>query len=211
MKKIAFPLAILLLILISLTSYTCHSNKRDQGEVLREEENPFELLKQKADSALDFCKKQGFNTDYCYLVDFKIHSGKKRFYIWDFKADTIKCASLCCHGYGKGSTTAVPVFSNVEGSYCSSLGKYKVGERAYSQYGINTHYKLHGLDATNSNAFKRWVVLHSHNPIPEYEIYPQHLPLGYSQGCPVINNEIMKQVDQIQKDAKKPILLWIYK
>ena len=71
--------------------------------------------------------KNEYNTNYCFLVDFSIHSGKRRFFVWDFKGDSVKYASLCAHGYGKNSTLSKPVFSNVEGSYCSSLGKYKVG------------------------------------------------------------------------------------
>ena len=95
-----------------------------------------------------YCDKNGCNTNYCFLVDFSIHSGKRRFFVWDFKGDSVKYASLCAHGYGKNSTLSKPVFSNVEGSYCSSLGKYKVGIRSYSKWGINVHYKLHGLEVT---------------------------------------------------------------
>ncbi len=78
-------------------------------------------LKLKADSAKAYCKQKGFNTDYCFLVDFKLHSGKQRFFVWDLKGDSIKHSSLCAHGYGKNSTVRKPVFSNVEGSYCSSF------------------------------------------------------------------------------------------
>ena len=175
-----------------------------------EKQSAFARLKVKADSAMLFCKEKGFNQEYCFLVDFSIHSGKNRFFIWDFANDTIKYASLCCHGYGQKSTQKTPVFSNVEGSYCSSLGRYKTGARSYSQYGINIHYKLHGLEKTNNNAFKRWVVLHSHTPVPDEEVYPRHLPLGWSQGCPVINDGIMKKVDQLLQKSKKPVLLWVY-
>jgi hypothetical protein len=51
-----------------------------------------------------------------------------------------------------------PVYSNVVGSNCTSLGKYKIGKRSYSNWGINIHYKMHGLESSNSNAFKRHVV-----------------------------------------------------
>ena len=108
------------------------------------------------------------------------------------------------------STQEKPVFSNVEGSYCSSLGKYKIGARAYSRWGINVHYKMHGLDKTNNNAFKRWVVLHSHTPVADHDIYPKHLPLGWSQGCPVVSNEMMRKLDEMLKSAKTPLLIWIY-
>lgn len=170
----------------------------------------YELVKAKADSALIFCKNKGYSTEYCVLVDFAIHSGKKRFFVWDFKGDSILLSSLCAHGYGMESTEAKPVYSNVEGSYCSSLGKYKLGIRSYSKWGINVHYKLHGLEKTNNNAYRRIVVLHSYEYIPEKEIFPRHLPLGMSQGCPVISNESMRTIDKLLQETKKPVLLWIY-
>lgn len=170
-----------------------------------------EQLKLKADSARAYCVDRGFNTNYCFLVDFSLHSGKKRFFVWDFKGDSVLYASLCAHGYGKNSTVSKPVFSNVEGSYCSSLGRYKVGIRSYSKWGINVHYKLHGLEPTNNNAFKRVIVLHSYDPVPATDIYPVHLPLGISQGCPVICNDVMRKVDKLLKGESKPVLLWIYR
>lgn len=39
----------------------------------------YNRLKLKADSAKVYCVDKGFNTNYCFLVDFCIHSGKKRF------------------------------------------------------------------------------------------------------------------------------------
>ena len=65
-------------------------------------------LKSKAHEAKAYCVSKGFSTNYCFLVDFSIHSGKKRFFVWDFKGDSIKYASLCAHGYGKDSTPSKP-------------------------------------------------------------------------------------------------------
>lgn len=209
---------LILLFTISISFIMCGSaggNNTEDAEnkvdkEFAEKQAAFARLKAKADSANLYCKAKGLNIQFCFLVDFSIHSGKNRFFVWDFKKDTIRYQSLCCHGYGQKSTQKTPVFSNVEGSYCSSLGRYKVGARSYSQWGINVHYKLHGLDKSNSNAFKRWVVLHSHTPVSVDEIHPRHLPLGWSQGCPVINNDVMHKVDALLKEVKKPILLWIY-
>ena len=167
-------------------------------------------LKVKADSAKIFCTREGLNTEYCILVDMSLHSGRNRFFVWNFSRDTVLYTSLCCHGYGKNSTEHTPVFSNVSGSYCTSLGKYKIGARSYSNWGINVHYKLHGLESSNSKAYERIIVLHSHSPVPDREIYPDHLPLGYSQGCPVISNELMTILDKKFKGTKKPVLLWIF-
>jgi len=170
-------------------------------------------LKDKAVEALDFCKKKGYNTDFCILIDMKVHSGRHRMFVWNFKENKIERQALCAHGCGKDdqrSTGDKPLFSNVNGSYLSSLGKYKLGARSYSQWGINVHYKMHGLESTNNNAFKRIIVLHSHTPVTEREIYPLHMPMGWSLGCPVTDNTTMKYLDGKLKTTKKPVLLWIY-
>lgn len=167
-------------------------------------------LAARAAEAKVFCKEEAFNTDFCFLVDFSIHSGKRRFFVWDFRGDSVLYSSLCAHGCGQGSTQEKPVYSNVEGSHCSSLGKYKVGVRSYSNWGIHVSYKLHGLEESNSNAFRRYVVLHSYTLVPPDEIYPHHLPLGISEGCPVVDNKTMKAIDNLMKKAKKPVLLWIF-
>lgn len=208
MKKI---IRIVLLITLSLAfAGSILAYGRSGQTTVDRRTDQYNRLKMKADSARNYCRQKGFNMGYCFLIDFSIHSGKKRFFVWDFKGDSIKYASLCAHGYGKNSTTNKPVFSNTEGSFCSSLGRYKVGIRSYSKWGINVHYKLHGLEPTNSNAYKRYVVLHSYTPVPKAEIYPMHLPLGMSQGCPVINNQTMTQIDALLKTLKEPVLLWIY-
>jgi hypothetical protein len=169
-----------------------------------------EKIHLRAAEALQFSKKNGMDTGVCFMVDMGIHSGKNRFFIWDFKAKKIIHSGLCCHGMGLGSTEVKPIFSNKEGSYCTSLGKYATGKKAYSQWGIHIHYKLKGLEASNSNAFKRIVVLHSYDPIEEKEIYPEHLPMGWSLGCPVVDNKMMTTIDKILSKKKKPVLLWIY-
>lgn len=167
-------------------------------------------LSKKANEALEFCKKNKMNTDYCFLVDLSIHSGKNRFFIYDFRTHTISQSGLVCHGIGKNSTAEKPVYSNEVGSNCTSLGKYKIGKRAYSNWGINIHYKMHGLESTNTNAFKRQVVLHSYSYVSETELFPTHLTMGWSQGCPVLANGLMKKIDGMLQKTKKPTLIWIY-
>ena len=170
-------------------------------------------INEKAEEALSFCKTNGYNTDFCILIDMKIHSGKYRLFVYDFNNKKIERKALCAHGCGKDdkkSTGSQPLFSNEEGSLLTSLGKYKIGIRSYSQWGINVHYKLHGLESTNNQAFKRIVVLHSHTPVPAMEMYPLHMPMGWSFGCPVTDNETMTYLDAKLKNIKKSVLLWIY-
>ncbi|MCL1941948.1 MAG: murein L,D-transpeptidase catalytic domain family protein [Candidatus Azobacteroides sp.] len=182
-----------------------------QNSTPTKESNP--RINEKAEEALSFCKAGGYNTDFCILVDMKIHSGKYRMFVYDFNRKEIERKALCAHGCGKDdktSTGAQPLFSNENGSRLTSLGKYKIGSRSYSQWGIHVHYKMHGLEPTNNNAFKRIIVLHSHTPVPSFETYPVHLPMGWSFGCPVTDNDTMTYLDAKLKNTKKPVLLWIF-
>lgn len=222
MKKILIAAGVLCAILVALFLNGARLSKivEEQKEIaLLEEEKEVQALafrqrlKAKADSAFIFAKEKDLDLKHAFLVDFSLHSGKNRFFIWDFEKDTVIHSSLCAHGMGKGSNRSTYTdikFSNVEGSYCSSLGKYRTGIRSYSQWGINVHYKLHGYEKTNDNAFQRIVVLHSYELVPETETYPQHLPLGYSQGCPVINDAVMRKVDELLKSKEKDVVLWVY-
>jgi len=198
-------ISFLILLFASVAFLSFRNSKQTEDSITR--------INEKAEEALSFCKAGGYNTDFCILIDMEIHSGKHRMFIYDFNSGEVERKALCAHGCGKGnkkSSGTQPVFSNEAGSLLSSLGKYKIGIRSYSQYGINVHYKLHGLDSTNNNAFKRIVVLHSYTPVPSTEIYPLHLPMGYSHGCPVTDNETMTLLDTKLKRAGKPVLLWIF-
>lgn len=153
------------------------------------------------------------NEDFSILIDMKIHSGRNRFFVWDFKKDTITHSYLVGHGccdspWGKDYTKDNPSFSNVENSHCSSLGKYKIGERGYSSWGVKTKYLMHGLEKSNNNALKRTIVFHSWEAVADEEIYPRGTPEGW--GCPTLSNDNFRIVDNKLKNSKRPVLMWIY-
>lgn len=207
MRKI-FYIAFFILISVSCNAKSSPSTEENSEEDIKRVE--FLQLKAKADSALLYCKEKKMSTDYCILIDFSKHSGKNRMFVWNFKTDTIHDSSLCCHGAGLGSSPTKPIFSNEVGSNCSSLGKYKVGGRYPSSWGTKFGYKLHGLEKTNNNAYSRYVTMHSHSPVPPYEIYPRHLPMGYSFGCTIPSDKFLLRLDTLIKQQKKPLLLWVY-
>jgi hypothetical protein len=162
--------------------------------------------------ALTYCKLNGFNQEYYFLLDFSVHSGKNRFYVYDFKSQKVTTQNLVTHGscdvfeenpqkYKKAK------FSNANSSHCSSKGKYKIGKRDYSSWGINVKYWLHGLESTNTNAEKRVVVLHSWDAVSNEEIFPRYAPLSW--GCPAVSNDFMKVLDEKLKGTNQPVLLWI--
>ena len=161
--------------------------------------------------ALDFCKENNYNTQYCFMVDLGTHSGLNRFYVWDLKNNRALDSGLVAHGSCKQlwkDRLSKDNISNVNNSHCSSIGKYEIGERAYSNWGIHIKYWIKGLEETNNNAVSRVVVLHSWEKIDDEEIYPN--TSVESWGCPAVSDKYMKRLDERLKKTEKPVLLWIY-
>lgn len=206
----------LLILLLFLSSTLSACNEIGNRLGIQSEEKPslnLDSTRIKAKTALAYCKSKGFNTEFCILIDMSLHSGVNRFVVWDFKKDTVKYNFLVGHGccdklWNFDFSKENPKFSNVPESHCSSLGKYKIGERAYSSWGVNTKYVLHGLEESNSNALKRFIVFHSWEAVSDEEIYPKGTPEGW--GCPTVSNNNFKKIDPILKASKKPVLMWIY-
>lgn len=174
--------------------------------VKKQKRNYQDEVQSKIIAAQQYCVQRGFSTEICFLADMQKHSGEYRFYVYSFSLDSVLHSGLVAHGCGDKLFAKTPVFSNVPGSNCTSLGRYKVGASYYGNYG--KAYKLHGLDTSNSNAFKRYVVLHSYIQMPHEETYP--LPVMNSQGCPMLSENFMETVSVYIDRSSKPLLLWIY-
>lgn len=164
------------------------------------------------EEAKEFCMKNQYNEDYYFLVDLSVHSGRNRFFIYDFATKKVLDKNLVTHGscdqFEENPDKWEKVkFDNRLDSHCSMKGKYKIGSRDYSSWGINVKYWLHGLESSNRNAEKRVVVLHSWNAVKNQEIYPRYSPLSW--GCPAVSNEFMDKLDERIQKSKKPVLLWI--
>ena len=178
-------------------------------------------LDERAEEALEYCQENGYSTDYCLLVDYGRHSGRVRFFLWDFEKEKPALKCLCAHGYGKGSTARKPVFSNEPGSFCSSLGHYRVGkEKTMSKPKGRKALVLYGKDKTNSNALQRGILIHPVS-LPNFSIYPLMIPvkvhkvLGHkirpkSEGCITIPFRKYSEVVEIVKSSSKPLMLWVY-
>ena len=161
-------------------------------------------LDEMADEALEYCKENSY-----------------RFFLWDFENEKPVLKSLCAHGYGKGSTARRPVFSNEPGSFCSSLGHYRVGkEKTMSKPKGRTALVLYGKDKTNSNALQRGILIHPVS-LPNFPIYPFMIPvkvhkvLGHkirpkSEGCITIPFRKYSKVVETVKSSSKPLMLWVY-
>jgi hypothetical protein len=146
------------------------------------------------------------NTEYAFVINMHLPSYKKRFFVYNLKKDSIVASGLVAHGTGSETFKGALVFSNVNDSRCTSLGKYKIGGSYKGMFGFS--YKLMGLDSSNNRAFERAIVLHSHACVPEKEI--DEYPICFSYGCPMVNPSFLQTLKKyISTQGKTPILLSI--
>lgn len=165
-----------------------------------------ERLALHAGDAKQFVKQHQFNKALCLFVDMSIESGKKRLFIYDLQKDSVVDAGLVTHGRCNESWLVGRKYGNKIGCGCTSLGKYRIGHPYKGRFGLA--YKLTGLDTTNNNAFKRYVVLHAHECVPEDEVHPY--PICQSDGCPTVSRVFLKKLAGIIDESPQPVMLWIY-
>lgn len=128
------------------------------------------------------------NLRYIAVIDFAKHSSVARFYIADTAEATVRVIQVA-HGSGSDpDNDGYPtIFSNKQDSLSSSLGFYLTGEIYYGKHGRSM--RLHGLSATNSNAFARAVVIHSADYVSDENVQP-----GRSWGCPAVSTSNIASV-----------------
>lgn len=154
----------------------------------------------------EYIQGKEYNQELAVFINFKVASGKYRYFIYDLKNNKILQKAVVFHGSG----SVIPKFgklqfSNVEGSYQSSLGKYSIGESYIGKFG--KAYRLKGLDSTNSNAMQRAIVLHSYGCVPDTE---SDTPACLSLGCPMLSVNALKESARYIDASKQPIILYAF-
>jgi len=158
------------------------------------------------DKVSKFAARNDYSTKICFLVDMSIPSGRNRFFVYDLGNNSILFAGLVAHGSCNERFISRPRFSDKVSSGCTSVGKYKVGEFYVGKYGKS--FRLYGLDNSNSNAYKRAVVIHGYDCVPDEEIYPR--VLCNSLGCVMVSYRFFDKISRLIKKSDKPIVLWLY-
>ena len=181
-------------------------NPEQENERLFNSQRHAEYSIQKKTATEYIAKNVKYNPDLVFLLDMRRPSGQFRFFVHDLVNDSVVHRALVAHGSGSElSESDTLVFSNVPNSYQSSLGKYRIGGKYTGNFGES--YKLHGLDTSNNNAFKRYVVLHPYSAVPDVE---QNYPIMLSLGCPMVSENFMKTLHEIIDNSSKNILMIMY-
>jgi len=132
-----------------------------------------------------------WHRDVVGIADFGLHSSLPRFHFVNLEAGTANSV-LVTHGSGSDPEHDgwLNGFSNLTDSWATSRGAYISWEWYVGRYG--TSVRLGGLDADNSNAFSRAIVMHS----ASYAT-PDHVArwgrLGRSNGCFAFGPDVFPQ------------------
>jgi hypothetical protein len=154
----------------------------------------------------NYAKQKTYQNEFAFLIDMKKASGSNRFFVYSFTKNKIIKQGLVTHGNCGEAFLTENRYGNTVGCNCTSLGKYKIGNKYYGRFGLA--YKLHGLESTNNKAFERFVVLHAHSCVPDDEVNP--FPICQSNGCPTVSPNFLQTLATYIDKSKKPVLLWIY-
>lgn len=184
----------LLILLVS-----CSKAESQQAEVLGVPQSRISEVK-------SYIKNKNYNQDLAIFINFKIPSGKFRYFIYDLQNNKVIQKAIVTHGSGSViSGSDALQFSNTDGSYQSSLGKYAIGNSYVGQFG--KAYRLKGLDPTNDHALQRNIVLHSFNSVPDVE---SEKPVCLSLGCPMLSVNAFKETAKYIDKSQKPVILYTF-
>ena len=163
----------------------------------------------RAEKALRYAERKRLNENYCLFLDYGIRSGKPRLFVWSFSENRIIYSAYAMHGPGKGSTDEKPIFSNVPGSKCSSVGRFEVtrirGKRN------KTGLRLKGLEHSNSSAYGRGFMIHGSKWV-DVNKWRRYIPLNEKscQGCVTVSSRDMNYINRLVKNEDDNLLLWSY-
>jgi hypothetical protein len=146
----------------------------------------------------------GSGAERLAVIDYTLPSTEKRLWIFDLGRGTLLHAEHVAHGRGSGDNMATR-FSNVEGSFQSSLGLFATAETYTGENGYSL--RMDGLEpGINDAARERLLVMHGADYVDLAQARRQGR-LGRSWGCPAVRAEVARVVIDDLRDGQ---LLFAY-
>ena len=138
------------------------------------------------------------NQRYLTIADMSMASSHPRLYIIDMEKQQVLLQTFVAHGKNSGLLFAEQ-FSNLVGSFKSSLGFYITGKPYQGKHGQSLVLK--GVEeGINDKAEQRAIVLHGAEYANEGFVKQQGY-LGRSLGCPAVPNNQVKEIIQAIQGA----------
>jgi len=151
-----------------------------------------------------YTQVKSLHKDIITLIDFTKPSTEERLFVLDMMQRKILYSSHVSHGRNSGENYATS-FSNITGSYKSSLGFYLTENTYQGKNGYSL--VLDGLEkGINDRAKERAIVIHG-APYSNPSVIKYTGRLGRSQGCPALPEAVSKTIINTIKDGS---LVYIY-
>jgi hypothetical protein len=132
------------------------------------------------------------------VIDYSRASTEPRLWVVEPASGRVLRSELVAHGRESGELMATR-FSNVSGSWQSSLGLFVTGETYEGRHGQSL--VLHGLEAgVNDRAVERAIVMHAADYV-DLAFAEQHGRIGRSHGCPALAPQVAPQVIDTIRDG----------
>lgn len=169
----------------------------------------YATIEKRALAAQQVIRHHHLNEDYCILVDYGIPSGTPRLFVWSYEEGRVVARTYVMHGPGKGSTDERPIFSNVLGSKCSSLGRFIVTKNHGTK--LKRSFRLKGLDMSNNNAYRRGLMIHRSTWV-DLNKWRKYIPLHEKScsGCITVSSKGMDYLEKLIGKEDVLLLLWTY-
>lgn len=151
-----------------------------------------EALLERAKDALDRHSDRIRKRDRMAIVDFAMGSSQPRLHLVDLHAGKVE-TMLVSHGMGSDPrhTGYLQRFSNEVNSEASCEGAFELSSYYVGKHGPSQ--RIEGLEATNSNALDRAIVIHG-AWYAEPDVIAKHGKLGRSQGCFAVGERALDTV-----------------
>lgn len=133
------------------------------------------------------------------IIDYSRPSTERRLWVFDLRRPRLLYREYVAHGRGSGDNYATQ-FSNVSGSYQSSLGLFRTADTY--QGGNGYTLRLDGMDpGFNDLARARAIVMHG-APYVDPHLAQTQGRLGRSLGCPALRPQIAREIIDTLRDGQ---------
>ncbi len=191
MKKSFLIISTLLLLLVSITSFSMGENeiKTLYNEMKLSKEISYDLFK---DAMIGYSRIHAKKKkDVITIIDYSKPSTEERFYVLDLKRKEVVYKTYVSHGVNTGGNEASQ-FSNRMNSRQTSLGFFLTSETYYGRNGYSL--RLDGLEkGINDRARERTIVIHGAAYATD-DFIRRNGRLGRSWGCPALPDNLSKEV-----------------
>lgn len=133
------------------------------------------------------------------VIDYSLPSSQQRLWVFDLKQRKLILQEYVAHGRNSGENYANS-FSNVTGSYQSSLGLFRTLSPYRGKHGLSL--RMEGIEAgVNDNALDRAIVIHGADYVNPALIAKQGR-IGRSLGCPAVRRAVAPKLIDNLKDGQ---------